>query len=316
MLRYALRRLLESIPTMLGITILTFLLAHLVPGNPALAMLGPHATHRAIAVIDHQFGLDKPLPVQYVIWLWQVLHGNLGISYTQNLPVTTLIWQALPRTLAIVGIGTVIADVLSVIQGLYQAHHQGRPSDNIVTLLAYFFYSMPTFWLGVLLIIWFSIDLPIFPPGGISDPGQTMNFVVWFSHISLPVITLVIVTVAFWGRFMRASVIESLVQDYIRTARAKGLHERTVLYRHAFRNSLLPLITLFGFSLPTLFAGALFIEEVFNYPGLGLLFWHAALTRDYPTVFGITLIIGILTILGNLTADLLYAVADPRIRYN
>ena len=316
MLRFTLRRLIESIPTLIGITIITFVLVHMVPGNPALVMLGPHANAHNIAMIDKQYGFNKPLYVQYFIWIWQVLHGNFGRSYTTNMQVTTLIGQALPRTLSIVGLSTVLAYIIAIFQGLYQAKNKGRLSDNVVTVFAYFFYAMPTFWLGVLLIIWFSISIPIFPPGGIVDPGQAFTFVAWFSHILLPVITLTIVTVAFMGRFMRQSVIDALVQDYIRTARAKGLHERTVLYRHAFRNSLLPIITLFGFSIGGLLAGALFTEEVFNYPGMGYLFWHSAITRDYPTVFAIVLIIGATTIAGNLLADILYAVADPRIRYN
>ncbi len=316
MLRYTIRRLIESIPTMLGITIITFILVHLVPGNTAAVMLGPHYTPSQAAALNHQLGLDKPLPVQYLLWLWQLLHGNLGISYTQGLPVLQIIGINLPRTLAIVGISTVIFTILSIMQGIYQAHHQNSVQDNVITVLAYFFFSMPIFWLGVLLIIWFAIDIPLFPAGGIADPGQTMNFTVWFSHIILPVITLVIAQVAYMGRFMRGSVVESLMQDYIRTARAKGLSERVVLYKHAFRNSLLPLITLFGFSVPTLFAGTLYIEMIFNYPGLGYMFWQAALRRDFPIIFGATVIIGVLTILGNLLADLLYAVVDPRIRYN
>ena len=317
MFNYILRRLLEAIPTLLGITIITFVLAHIVPGNPALVMLGPHANARSIALLTHQLGLDKPMPVQYIDWLWQVLHGNLGISYYQNVPVMQLIDIATPRTLAIVGIGTLIADILSIIQGIYQAHVKNSFADNLISVIAYFLYSMPIFWLAVLMVIWFSIDIPLFPPGGIQDPGQTVvTFGNWAAHIALPVITIAIASVAFWGRFMRSSVIETLIQDYIRTARAKGVTEYVVLMRHAFRNSLLPLITLMGFSIPALFGGALLVEEVFNYPGLGLLFYQSAIQRDYPIAFGITLIIGILTILGNLLADLLYAVADPRIRYN
>ncbi len=317
MLNYIIRRLVEAIPTLLGVTIITFVLAHLVPGNPALVMLGPHANARSIALLTHQLGLDKPLPVQYLDWLWMVLHGNLGVSYYQNVPVLQLIETATPRTLAIVGIGTLIADILSIIQGIYQAHVKNSFADNLISVVAYFLYSMPIFWLGVLMVIWFSIDIPLFPPGGIQDPGVTnVTFGMWVAHIALPVITIVIATVAFWGRFMRSSVIETLIQDYIRTARAKGVTEYTVLMRHAFRNSLLPLITLIGFSIPGLFGGALLVEEVFNYPGLGLLFYQAAIQRDYPIAFGITLIIGILTILGNLLADVLYAVVDPRIRYN
>ncbi len=316
MLKYVVRRIIESIPTLIGISIITFILMHLVPGNPALVMLGSHATQANIAALDHQLGLDKPVYVQYLLWAWQLLHGNLGTSFSTNQPVTQMVWQALPHTLSIVGISTVLAYVIAIVQGIYQAKNKGSIADNTVTSVGYFLYSMPIYWLGNLFIIWFAIALPIFPPGGISDPGQSMNFVVWFSHMSLPVIALTLVTVAFWGRFMRQSVIDTLVQDYIRTARAKGLSERVVLYRHAFRNSLLPLITLFGFSFGGLLAGALFTEQVFNYPGMGLLFWQAALHRDYPTVLGTTMIIGITVILGNLLADLLYAVADPRIRYN
>jgi peptide/nickel transport system permease protein len=316
MFQYAVRRIIESIPTLIGLSILTFIIVHLVPGNPAMIMLGSHATTHNIAVVDRIYGFNKPLYVQYFIWLWQMLHGNFGTSYTTNYPVITLIAQAIPHTLSIVGLSTVFAYVIAIVQGLYQAKNKGRLSDNIVTVFAYFFYSMPTFWLGVLLIMWLAIDIPIFPPGGIVDPGQPFTFVAWFSHILLPVLTLTIVTVAFWGRFMRQSVIDTLVQDFIRTARAKGLTERAVLYGHAFRNSLLPLITLFGFSFGGLLGGALITEEVFNYPGMGYLFWHSAITRDYPTVFALTIVIGVTTIAGNLLADLLYAVADPRIRYN
>lgn len=316
MASYIVRRLLEAIPTFLGITIITFLLVHMVPGGPAQTMLGNKATPFMVARLNHQFGLDKPLPTQYILWLWQVLHLNLGNSYYQTLPVWTMMMTALPNTLAIVGIGTILSDLVAILQGLYQAHKKGSVADHTITVFAYFFWSMPIFWLGVLMIIFFAIDLNIFPPGGIADPGQTPTFTIWLSHIALPIITFVIATVAFWGRFMRASVIDSLVQDYIRTARAKGLKDITILFTHAFRNSLLPLVTLLGLSIPGIFSGALIVESVFNYPGLGLLFWNAAIQKDYPIVLGTTVVIGVLTILGNLVADLLYAVADPRIQYS
>jgi len=317
MLKYSARRLLEAIPTLLGVFILSFFLVHAVPGNPAVIMLGTHATRHNIAMVTQEFGLNKPLPVQFLIWLWQLLHGNLGTSFTYNQSVWSLIWQNVPRDLSIVGIGTLLASVLSILQGLYQAKVRGSLPDQAITWVAYFLYSMPIFWLAVLLILWFSIDIPIFPPGGIQDPTQTVvTFGTWAAHIALPVICIALATVAYAGRFMRASVVDSLVQDYVRTARAKGTSEFSVLMKHAFRNSLLPQITLLGFSVPSLFAGALFVEEVFNYPGLGLLFWNAAGSRDYPIILGTTAVIGVLTVAGNLLADLLYGLADPRIAYD
>lgn len=317
MLQYSARRVLEAIPTILGVLILTFLLVHMTPGNPALIMLGSHYSPEKYQHLVAQLGLNKPLPVQFVLWLWQVLHGNLGMSYEYNQPVWLLIMQALPHTLTIVGLGTLFAFVISIIQGVYQASVANSPQDLGITGVAYFLYSMPSFWLAILLIVWFSFDIPLFPPGGITDPGiSNTSFGVWASHLFLPVITLTLITVAYAGRFMRQSMVNALVEDYIRTAHAKGVKPVTVLLKHAFRNSLIPLITLFGFSIPGLFAGALIIEEVFNYPGLGLLFWTAAGARDYPVILGITAIIGVLTVLGNLIADLLYGFVDPRISYD
>jgi len=317
MLNYIGRRILESIPTLLGVTIITFLLVHLVPSSPARLMLGNHATPQALARLSAQMGLNKPLPVQYVLWLGQILHGNLGVSFFMNQPVATLIEQALPRTLAIVGSATVISFILSIVQGVFQAYRRNSAADHSVTVVAYFLYAMPTFWLGVLLIIIFSFHFQIFPSGGLTSPGQTSyTFTAWAAHLVLPVFTVVIGSVAFAGRFMRSSVVEVLVQDYIRTARSKGLGEWIVVMKHAFRNSLLPLITLFGFSIPGIFGGALFVEEIYNIPGMGYLFWQAALREDYPIILGVTLIIGVLTVAGNLIADLLYAAVDPRIQYN
>lgn len=317
MVRYVVRRVLESLPTLFGITLVSFILVHLVPGGPAYAMLGPKASPQMVAKINHLFGLDQPLPVQYVAWIWQVMHGNLGISYFQQETVWSLIWQAAPRTLAIVGLSALFAHLISIVSGVLQAYRRESIFDHTVTAASYFFYSMPLFWLGILLIIVFSIDFSWFPPGGIEEPGQTVvTFGSWAAHVTLPIATIVIGTVAYWGRFMRAAVVDTLVQDYIRTARAKGLGEGMVLFKHALRNSLLPLITLLGLSIPHLFAGALLVEEIFNYPGLGLLFWTAAIQRDYPVVLGGIVITGFLTVLGNIIADVLYAFVDPRIQYS
>jgi len=313
---YITRRLLQAIPTLVGIAILSFLIVHAVPGGPAAAMLGPRSTPARIAAANREFGLDKPLPVQFGLWFWQLLHLNLGTSYFFNQSVASLIAVNLPRTLAIVGIGVTFAHVIAIAMGSAQSYRKDSIFDQVVMVLAYFFYSMPTFWLGIILIVIFSIGLGWFPTGGISNATETSaGFGVWASHIILPVTTIVIGTVAGWGRYMRAAMNEILIQDYIRTARAKGLGEFVVVFKHALRNSLLPLITLFGLSLPSLFGGALYVEVVFNYPGLGLLFWDGAVQRDYPVVLGGVIVIGAVTILGNLIADVLYAVVDPRIQY-
>ena len=316
MLKYVISRLLQAIPTMIGVTMISFLIIHLVPGSPVYTMLGPKASPRLIALFNQEYGVNLPLPIQYVRWLGQVLQGNLGISYFQNQTVSQLISVALPRTLAIIGIGVVVAHVISIAMGTYQAWRVNKWDDHTLTSFSYFFYSMPTFWLGLVMIMIFSFYLSWFPPGGLANPGQPpVGFTVWISHISLPIITLVLLIVAGWGRYMRTAMTETLVQDYIRTARAKGLSEWVVLFKHGLRNSVLPLITFVGFSIPGLFAGNLFIEEVFNYPGMGLLTYNAVINHDYPIVLATVLIVGLLTVAGNLIADLLYAFVDPRVQY-
>ncbi|MCL4351373.1 MAG: ABC transporter permease [Firmicutes bacterium] len=317
MFKFVLQRLIQSIPSMIGVTIIGFFLVHIVPGGPAQAMLGPKATPLRIAQINREFGLNKPLPVQYIHWLGQLLQGNLGVSYYYNESVWSLIMTNMPRTLSIVGIGIVIAHVVSILLGSVQAYFHDTKFDYGMTALTYFFYSMPYFWLGIIIILIFSINLGWFPSGGLSNPlNPNPGFGSWAAHTTLPVLTLVLGTVAGWGRYMRTSMTEHLVQDYVRTARAKGLKESVVVLKHALRNSVLPLITLLGFALPSLFSGVLLIEVIFNYPGMGLLFWDAANQRDYPIIMGVVVITGFLTIIGNLLADLLYGLVDPRIQYN
>ncbi|MDA8193323.1 MAG: ABC transporter permease [Thermaerobacter sp.] len=317
MARFIVRRFLQAVPALLGVSVISFFLVHLVPGGPAAAMLGPRATPARIAVINREFGLNKPLWDQYGNWMWQLLHGNLGVSYFYNETVWHLIQVNMPRTLAIVGLGVLIAHLSSILLGSAQAYFRDTKFDYVMTALTYFFYSMPVFWPGILFIIIFSIDLGWFPSGGLSNAlVNNPGFGSWVAHTTLPVLTIVLTTVAGWGRYMRTTMTDTLVQDYVRTARSKGLSEFVVVVKHALRNSVLPLITLLGFSLPNLFSGALLIEVVFNYPGMGLLFWNAAMQRDYPIILGVVVITGVLTILGNLLADILYSLVDPRIQYN
>lgn len=310
------RRFLQAVPTLLGLTVVSFLLVHIVPGGPAQAMLGPKATPLRVAAIDREFGLNRPLYVQYYEWVVQLIHGNLGVSYFYNLTVTQLFLITLPRTLAIVATSIVFSHVGAILLGCIQAYWRDSWFDHVTTSVLYFFYSMPTFWLAIVVLIIFSLDLNLFPPGGITDPTGLQNFWDWAAHVTLPVFTLVIATMAGWTRFMRTTMVDTLVQDYVRTARAKGLSEFMVVFKHALRNALLPLVTLFGYNIPALFSGALFIEVVFNYPGMGLLLYNSAIKRDYPVIMAGVLVTGVLVVAGNLIADILYAVVDPRIRYD
>ncbi len=297
MIKYIIRRILESIPTVIGVTIISFVLIHIVPGNPVRIMLGNHYTPLRAAELTKTLGLNKPVWEQYFIWLGNLLQGNFGFSYTYEKPVASLMLQALPHTIIIVVVAVLLAHVFAVFLGSVQAYFENSKFDQIATVINYFFYSMPSFWLAVLLVIFFSIDLPWLPSGGIvntqlSNPG----FGDWAKHLILPIATLFLVSV-------------------VRTARMKGSREFRVIFIHALRNSILPLITLFGLSLPALLSGALFVEEVFNYPGMGLLYWDAVNARDYPIIMGVTVFVGLVTVIGNLIADILYGLVDPRIQY-
>lgn len=317
MARYVVNRLLQAIPALIGVTVISFVLLHIVPGSPVHVMLGSRYTADRAAILSRQLGLNKPLWDQYVLWLGHVLAGNLGYSYIYHEPVATLIWQYLPHTIELVVVAVLLAHLFAIILGAIQAYFSDTIFDRIVTVLNYFFYSMPAFWLGIIVIQIFAIALGWFPSGGIVNvTADNPGIGDYLYHLVLPAFTLMVISLAQWARYMRSSMRETLIQDYIRTARAKGASEKRVLFIHALRNSVLPLITLFGLSLPSLFAGALFIEEIFNYPGMGLLYWNAANDLDYPVLLAIIVFLGIITIVGNLISDMLYAIVDPRIQYN
>lgn len=313
---YITRRILEAIPSLLGITLISFILLHIVPGSPVRLLLGQHYTPARAAALARNFGLNRPLYQQYVLWLWHAVHGNFGFSYVYNEPVLHLINLALPHTLELVSVAIVVAHIVSVLLGSLQAYYADSAFDRIVTVMTYFFYAMPGFWIGILMIELFSITLGWFPSGNYVSPLLTHPGI-WnyLYHLVLPALTLIITAVAGWARYMRSSMRETLIMDYIRTARAKGTSEFRMLFVHALRNSVLPLITLFGLSLPGLFAGAIVIEEIFSYPGMGLLYWTATNTRDYPILLALIVMFGALTIAGNLIADILYSLVDPRIQY-
>jgi peptide/nickel transport system permease protein len=254
------------------------------------------------------------VPVQYWHWLTQLVTGNLGFSVKFNQSVVSLIGERLPKTLVLTVLSTLFALVVAIPLGMVQAVKRNHAADYAITFWAFVFYATPPFFLGVVLIVVFSVYLPILP----AEAPQSSSIGVILSQpagLILPVLTLALVTIAQFSRYMRSSVIENLAEDYVRTARAKGAGERSVLIRHVLRNSLIPVATLLGLSLPTIFSGALITEAVFNFPGMGQLFWTAAQTQDYPIMLGITVLVGVATVIGSLLADLAYAVLDPRVRY-
>jgi len=312
---FLIRRILQSLLVLFLVSVFTLALVHLFPGGPVRSLLGPRATQEQIAHYNQLYGFDRPFYVQYLKWAGQILHGNLGFSTKLNQSVTSLIGQDLPKTVVLVGLGTVVSLLFGIPLGLYQAVKRYTAGDYILTGVSFLGYATPTFFIGLLLIEWFAIDIHLFPP--FAPQGTSVGQVLSQPRaLVLPVLAYSFVLYALWSRYMRSSVMDNLVQDYVRTARAKGASERRVLWGHVFRNSLMSIITLLGLSLPVLVGGAIFIEVVFNYPGMGLAFYNAALQVDYQVLLGFTLIATLATIVGNLLADVSYAVLDPRVRYN
>jgi peptide/nickel transport system permease protein len=310
---YLVRRMGQAIVVVLFVVVVVFGLTRVLPGGPARAILGPRATQIAVANFNHTYGLDQPLPVQFVDYAGALAHGDLGFSYKRNQSVSTLISEYLPVTLVLMITSTVIALLVAIPLGMLQAVRRNRLEDHLLTGVLFIFYSMPVFWLGLILIVVFASNLGWLPSGG--PQGGIAAYGGQLSSPVLPIATLSLVTIALFSRYLRSAMIESLVQDYVRTARAKGASLNRVMLRHVLPNSLFSTITLLGLSIPYIFSGALIVEALFNYPGMGLLFWNAASGRDYPVVLGVTLVVALATVIGNLGADIVYAVVDPRIRY-
>lgn len=314
MTAYIVRRLIQAMIVVLGVTLIVFLILHVSPGGPARALLGPRATAQDIEAFNAKNGYNRPLIVQYLQYLNKLIHGNLGYSYHYDETVASLLGQNLPKSVLLIGASYIVALAVAVPMGMLQAIRRNRPVDYLLTGVSFVGYSMPVFWLGTLLILIFAVSFHLLPPE--APQGATIGAIVAQPvGLVLPVATLATVTVAWFGRYIRSSAMESLVQDYIRTARAKGVSERAIVLRHVLRNSLLPIITLIGLSIPYTISGAIVTESVFNYPGMGLLFWNAAISHDFPVLLGFTVVVAVATVGGSLLADILYAVADPRVRY-
>jgi peptide/nickel transport system permease protein len=313
---FFIRRLLQAVIVVLLVTMITFALLRAIPGNPAIAILGSTAYRdpQVIAQFDAQYGFDKPWFQQYFLWLGHLLQGDLGYSWKQNQSVSALLGNYLPKTILLVGISTVLALILAVPIGLWQAVRRNKPVDYTFTSLSFLFYAAPSFFVGTVLILIFSVRLHWFGPEGPQAPSVWDNLTDW-RDLTLPVVTLALVTIALFSRYMRSAVLDNVTEDYVRTARAKGVPSRRVLFRHILRNSLIPMATLLGLSIPGILSGALITESVFNYKGMGYLFFQSAQGDDYPVLLGCVIVVAIGTVVGSLVADILYAVLDPRVRY-
>lgn len=314
MLGYIIRRLGVTVIVVIGVAAITFAMLHYVFPSPAYEALGTKASPLAIHAWDKQHGYDRPVYVQFFSYLVNAAQLKFGFGYKFGQTVSSLFQENIGRSAYLSGAALVLSLIIAVPLGIAQAVKRNSPGDYAATAINFTLYSMPSFFLGLILIQFFALDWNIFPPGVSSNITSTWQAVTHPKQLFLPIITLALLNVASYSRYMRSSALDELAQDYIRLARAKGLSERTMLLRHLLRNACLPVITLVGLSVPVLVAGNILIEDLFNYPGLGLLFVNALGNEDYNVLLAYTLLGAILTVLGNLIADLAIATADPRVR--
>lgn len=314
MSQYILRRIIFIIPVALIVCLMTFMIIHLIPGDPARVLLGEDATPQSVAALRQQLGLDQPLPTQFGLWFWQALHGNLGDSIQQQQPVIQAIVQRVPVTAELGLVSLLYSLAIAVPLGIYAATHRNTWIDWLVNILSLLGTAIPGFVLGLLLILFFAVFIRIFPPGGYvpfsDDPLGNIR------DLILPVITLGTAAVAGNMRQIRASMIEALSQDYVRTAKAKGLPDRKVYYIHALRNAVLPVVTIVGLQVGSIIAGAFIVETIFLWPGVGQLAVNSILSKDYPIVQGIVLMAALSYMIANLLVDVSYVFLDPRIRFD
>ena len=324
MATYALRRVFQTIPILFVISVLLFLMVRAAPGGPlTAARRNPNISKEQIEAIEEKLGLNDPLPVQYGRWLGSMLRGDMGDSIKFRRPVSEMIGERIPNTLTLVGAAFFVTLLLAIPIGILSARKPYSPCDYTMTTITFIGQAIPVYWLGLGLIVVFYVALknpftgdPLFPVGGMNSRGQEGNPFDTLWHLVLPVTALSLGWIAWYSRFLRSSMLDVLHEDYIRTAKAKGLAERWVHYKHALQNAILPLVTLIALDLPSLFAGALFVETIFSWPGMGRLFWDAAKGRDYPVLLGVVMITAVLIIFCNILADLVYGWLDPRVKYD
>lgn len=317
---YVARRIVQAGVIVFLVATLSFFLLHLAPGDPFTTLDSPNITEAVRAQWRTAYGLDRPLPEQYLRYLRNVARGDLGYSYSLHRPVSEALASALPNTLLLMGVALVLAFAAGIALGLIQARHRGRPLDWGLGIGSLFFYSMPDFWLALMLLFLFAFVWRVFPVTGMFDPIMYPYYGFWqrigdrLWHLVLPASTLALLSAAAIARFQRAALLDVAGEDFVLTARAKGVSERRVLLHHILRNALLPVITLFGLALPVLLGGSVFVEKIFSWPGMGLLTVEAIGTRDYPLLTAAVVIASVLVIAGSFIADALYAIVDPRVR--
>lgn len=316
MWRYVLRRLIQAIPLLIGISLISFFVMKLAPGGPLAGLLtNPKVSPADVARLEHLWGLDQPLYIQYFKWLGSMLRGDWGISYRTGLPVKDMILGVLPATFTLMFSAFVLSVAVAIPAGILSAVKRYTVPDYVVTFLAFVGVAMPSFWFGLMLQLLFSVELGWLPSSGMQTIGVGFNLLDRLRYLAMPTVVLALLSIAGWSRYMRSSMLEAIHQDYIRTARAKGLSEGAVIGRHALKNAMIPVVTIMGLDLPTWFGGAAITETIFRWPGMGRLYVNAVFGRDYPVLMGSLMLTAVLVVFGNLLADILYAVFDPRIKY-
>ncbi|HEY4551658.1 MAG TPA: ABC transporter permease [Bacillaceae bacterium] len=316
MISYIIRRTLMAIPLLLGITIISFAIIKAAPGDPTALLMDPSMKPEDKIAFKEKYGLNDPIPVQYVKWLGNMAQGDFGTSLIRRgVPVSEMIMNRLPNTILLMVVSTILAILIAVPFGIISAMRPYSKIDYTVSVTSFLGVATPNFWLGLMMIIFFGVKLGWFPTGGVSTLNA--DFSIWdrLHHLIMPAFVLAAADMAALTRYTRSSMLEVLKQDYIRTAKSKGFKERTVVLKHGLRNGLIPIITIFGLMLPSFISGAAITENVFSWPGIGRLFIESAFTRDYPVIMALTVISAIFVVIGNLLADILYAIFDPRIEY-
>lgn len=310
MTRYIIRRILQLIPVIIGISLVTFFMMILVPGDPVVLMLGQHISPQTVENVRHGLGLDQPMLTRYLHYMWNALHGDLGRSYIQHQTVSQMLADKIPVTFRLTMVAMVIAVTFGVLVGILSAVKQYSFWDKFATLFALSGVSVPTFWLGMMLQLLFGVILHILPVSGTGGDGFHLTYYI------LPGVALGFASMAMYVRLTRSSMLEVIRQDYIRTARAKGLSSRVVIFKHAMKNALIPVATQAGMDFAGLMGGAILTESIFSLPGIGSMLYNAISRRDYPVVQGVTLFLALVFVLINLLVDISYAVLDPRIGYD
>jgi len=314
--RYTIRRILQMIPLMVGISLIIFLIIQAAPGGPEQMMLQSGLTidPSVIEAYRHRLGVDQPIYIQYFKWISAFITGDLGISYTSTRPVLTMIMERLPATLELMSVSFVLAALIAIPMGIYSALRQYSFFDMVATTSSFLGIAMPVFWFGLILQLVFSVKLGWLPVSGTITVGNT-SFEDHILHLILPSVVLSLHYIAGWSRYMRSSMLGVIGSDYIRTARSKGLRENIVVFRHAVKNALIPVVTIMALNLAALFSGAVITETIFAWPGIGRLFIQAMYARDYPVLMGILMMGSLMVVVFNLLADLVYGWLDPRISY-